>query len=132
MVVLGGCEREGGSVPFRVADAYFVRNDVEAVPSFIRSVDERDSVLGMATTMFNAPTVVDFDNEVAVPVALPKTNIETEVRVTRLTANADTLVVSCDVERGGHLSYSVRPFALVIVAKESVDGLKYVRLSEVR
>ena len=132
MVVLSGCERKGGSVPFRVADAYFVNNDVESVPPFIRSVEERDSVLGMATTMFNAPTVIDFENEVAVPVVLSETNMETDVNVTRLTANADTLVVSYGVERGGRLSYSIRPFALVVVAKGNVDGLKYVRLSEER
>ena len=66
------------------------------------------------------------------PVVLPETNMETDVNVTRLTANADTLVVSYGVERGGRLSYSIRPFALVVVAKGNVDGLKYVRLSEER
>lgn len=118
----------GDEVSFRKGESYFVRNDVGQLPDFITSDAERDSVLGMATTMFSIPTPIDFNTEVAVPVALPETNVETDIQIASLQADGDTLVVKCDVRRGQAVSYTMRPLAIAIVNKADIKGVKGVRV----
>lgn len=119
------------NVNFTEAEAYFVRNDVEQVPCFISSEAERDSTLGMATTMTSRPTEIDFDTEVAVPVALPETNVPTEVAIKSVSVSGDELVVTCDVKRADkEASYSMKPFAMAIVKKADIEGVKAVRVVE--
>ena len=123
---LSGCG--GGSVSFRKGESYFVRNDVEQLPDFLTSEAERDSVLGMAATMSSIPTPIDFNTEVAVPVALQETNVETEIEITSLRAEGDTLVVNCAVRRGKPVSYTMRPLDIAIVKKEDIKRVKGVRV----
>lgn len=120
------CGRD--DVSFRKGESYFVRNDVGQLPDFVTSDAERDSVLGMATTMFSIATPIDFDTEVAVPVALPETNVETDIEITSLRAEGDTLVVSCAVRRGKTVSYTMRPLDIAIVKKADIKGVKGVRV----
>lgn len=124
---LSGC----GDVSFRKGESYFVRNDVDRLPDFVTSEAERDSVLGMAATMSSIATPIDFSTEVAVPVALPETNVETDIEITSLRAEGDTLVVSCAVRRGGAVSYTMRPLAIAIVKKADIKGLKGVKVEGV-
>lgn len=121
---LSGC----GGVSFRKGESYFVRNDVGRLPDFVTSEAERDSVLGMAATMFSIATPIDFNTEVAVPVALPETGVETDIEITSLRAEGDTLVVSCAVKRGKTVSYTMRPLAIAIVSKDDIKGVKGVRV----
>lgn len=122
------CGCGGGDVSFRNGESYFVRNDVEQLPDFVTSEAERDSVLGMAATMSSIPTPIDFNTEVAVPVALPEANVETDIKITSLRAEGDTLVVSCAVRRGKAVSYTTRPLAIAIVSKDDIKGVKGVRI----
>lgn len=129
---VAACSESSQTISFRSGDHYFVRNDVEEVPVIINSEAERDSTLGMATTMFGgSPTLVDFANESLVPVALPVTDISTEINIKSLAVVKDTLVVSCRVDRGDKMSYSIRPFALAIVKKADIANVKGVRVDEV-
>lgn len=123
---LSGCER--GGVSFRNGENYFVRNDVRQIPDFITSDQERDSVLGMAATMFSIATPIDFDNEVAVPVALPETNVYTDLEIASLHVEGGALVVSCDVKRGDTVSYTMRPLAVAIVKRSDIQGVSEVRV----
>lgn len=128
-LTLVGCG--GNNVSFREAEAYFVRNDVGELPSFITTEAERDSTLGMATTMSQAPTTIDFSKEVAVPVALPVTDVDTELEIASLSIDGETLVVNCNVKRGDKRSYTTRPFAMAIVGKADIAGVNSVRVEGV-
>lgn len=130
-LTLANCSNSQKSVSFREGERYFVRNDVESVPDFLTTEAERDSALGMAPVMGGMPTEIDFSTEVAVPIALPVTNVATEMDVTGVSVDGDTLVVSCRVERGDVMSYSIRPFAMAIVNKADVAGVRGVRIIEV-
>ena len=126
--VVTGCGNGCGSIPFHDGENYFVRGDVADLPQFICSPAERDSVLGMATTMWDGPTRIDFEKEVAIPVALPATNSSTDIHIVRVEAEADSLVVTCRVEVGDSMSYSIRPLAIAIVGKDDVAGARGVRV----
>lgn len=130
-LTLANCGNSQKPVTFREGEHYFVRNDVEYVPDFLTTEAECDSTLGVAPVMGGLPTEIDFSSEVAVPIALPVTNIATEVNVTGITLDGDTLVVSCRIERGDVMSYSIRPFVMAIVNKSDVASVRGVRVIEV-
>lgn len=118
----------GGEIRFSEAESYFVKNTVQTVPDLITTAEQRDSVFGMATTMSSTPTSVDFDTEAIVPVALPETDVVTEVSIASIRVEDDTLVVSCEVKRGEKVSYTTRPLALAVVKKTDINGVKAVKV----
>jgi hypothetical protein len=113
------------SIPYTIAQNYFVKNTVEAIENpKIETEAAFNSYFGLATTMGNngKPTVVDFTKEFAIAIVLPKTDNATTIQPVALKKDANhSLVFEYKVAVGDKQSYTSRPFLLVLVDKK-MDG----------
>lgn len=110
-------------VPYKVAEHYFVKNDVEQLPpSVIRTSDEFNNYFGMAAVMGKngQPTSIDFDKEYVICVAIAPTNVATEILPVSLTENSsgDDIVLKYEIKSGQEQSYTVQPLLLLVVDKK--------------
>lgn len=113
------------TVPYTVAQNYFVKNTVDSIANpKIESKEVFDSYFGYATTMGKngKPTAIDFAKEFAIAVVLPKTDIATTILPVYLKKGSDnSLVFQYKTELGDKQSYTSRPFLLLVVDKK-FDG----------
>ena len=105
MIVLAACgnkqaaapvesEENSNEVAFEVAKNYFFKNDHEIPASpKITTAEEFGKLFGMATTMGKdgKPTEIDFTKQFVLAIALPVTNLATEITPNRLEEKGDTL-----------------------------------------
>lgn len=134
LLCLSGCQASKGKVvahvPYKTVENYFVRNDVEGMPPItIKASDEFERYFGMAATMGpdGRPTDVDFNKNYVICVALPPTDLETDLSVKSLSeAREGKLILRYAIRRGERRSYSIRPLLLLMVDKkyEMPVGLK--------
>jgi hypothetical protein len=115
------------SLPYRIAENYFAAED--SLPATLTSEEELNRHLGMATTMSDKPTEIDWQREFVIPVVLPATTISTEILPVRLKKDAEgNLVLTYKVQRGEDMKTAeIRPFTAIIVSR---DFLAPVRLEE--
>lgn len=110
------------TVPYRIAQRYFVRNDVVGLPPVLITTDEEfERNFGMATAMGpdGRPTEIDFKKDFVICVALEPTDVATSLSVRSVTRNdAGQLVVRYEVKRGDTTSYTTQPFVLLIMDKK--------------
>lgn len=125
-VYLSGCMASKGKVvrdiPYKTVDNYFVRNDVEGTPPItIKGSDEFERYFGMAATMGpdGRPTDVDFNKYYVICVALPPTDLDTDLSVESLSeVLGGKLILRYVVRRGESRSYSIRSLLLLMVDKK--------------
>jgi len=115
------------SLPYHIAKNYFAAED--SLPATLTSEEELNRHLGMATTMADKPTEIDWQREFVIPVVLPATTISTEILPVRLKKDAEgNLVLTYKVQRGEDMKTAeIRPFTAIIVSR---DFLAPVRLEE--
>lgn len=129
-MALASCSRP---VNFRMGECYFVRNDVDSVPLVMRTSAERDSALGMAATMSAIPTEVDFSTEAIVNVALPETDKPTVIDIKSVSLGSDGIMrVAYSATSAPSASYTMRPYAMVVIKVADLVKAKEVRLERVR
>lgn len=113
------------TLPFVIAQNYFVKNTVEAIENPKIETDAVfNSYFGAATTMGNngKPTAVDFTKEFAIAIVLPKTENATTIQPVVLKKDVNhSLVFEYKVAVGDKQSYTSHPFLLVLVDKK-LDG----------
>lgn len=114
------------TIPYRVAERYFAASDT--MPNAITTEEEAQKYLGMATTMSDGPTSIDWTKEFIIPVVLPETSVSTEIIPVSLERNADAgLTFTYRVVKGEDMKTStMRPFAAVIVSREYLAPVTYV------
>lgn len=125
-VCLSGCMASKGKVvahvPCKTVENFFVRNDVEGMPPMIiKASDEFERYFGMAATMGpdGRPTDVDFNKNYVICVALPPTDLDTDLSVESLSeAREGKLILRYAIRRGERRSYSIRPLLLLMVDKK--------------
>ena len=103
------------SIPYRVAEGYFASSDT--LPTAITSEEELSRYMGMATTMMEAPTSIDWSREFVIPVVLPSTRISTKVAPCSLHKDRE----GKDLETS-----EMRPFLAVIVGREHLAPVRLV------
>lgn len=125
----------GGDIPYTVANRYFVRNDLSALPpTKITSETEFNACFGMATVMRpdGKPTPIDFKQQFVISVALPETNIHTEIVPVGLRKGDDgNIIFSYQVKRGEEMSSTIQPSLLIIVDRKH-DGTVVLDPKETR
>ena len=123
-----GCEHDGGSdgVPYKVAEHYFLRNDVNArkVPVKIASQKDFERYFGMAAVMGGQPTAIDFERQFVIDVVLPETNHSTTIHPGTLSDEGEAL----QLEYGVAVAPEVNTWTSVPVSLLIVDR-KYERAS---
>lgn len=123
--ILCGCHTSKNmdkTIPYEVAERYFVRNDVNGLPpTTIVSAEEFEEYFGMATVMGPSgnPTEIDFSKNFVICIALDPTDIETTLSVISLTnTNSGQLDLRYEIKRGEKMSYTSQPLMLLIVDKK--------------
>ncbi len=105
-------------VPYRLAENYFVTSD--SLPSTLTTAEEQGKYLGMATSMGNTPTTIDWSREFVIPIALPPTGTETEIIPVSLIRNSSGgLTLTYRIREGFSLhGAKMRPFVALIVSRD--------------
>lgn len=117
------CQTET-AVPFSVARNYFVRSDAD-VPENVRITDQAtfEGMFGMAAFMGRdgQPTSIDWDREFVIAVVKPVTDVETVMEPLSLIKKGESLVLSYSLVSGLDMSYTIRPFFIIVVDKQWED-----------
>lgn len=117
------CQTET-AIPFSVARNYFVRSDAD-VPENVRITDQAtfEGVFGMAAFMGRdgQPTSIDWDREFVIAVVKPVTDVETVMEPLSLIKKGESLVLSYSLVSGQDISYTIRPFFIIVVDKQWED-----------
>ena len=112
------------AVPFSTAKNYFVRSDVDA-PEYVKITDQAafEDLFGMATFMGKdgQPTPIDWSKEFVIAVIKPVTDVETVMEPLSLTKKGKSLVLNYSLNSGSRMSYTIRPFFLIVVDKRWAD-----------
>ena len=105
-------------VPYRLAENYFATSD--SLPTVITSAKEQEKYLGMATSMGNTPTTIDWSREFVIPIVLPSTDSSMEIIPVSLVRNTSGgLTLSYRLKHGvGHHDNKMRPFVALIVSRD--------------
>ena len=105
-------------VPYRLAENYFATSD--SLPTVITSAKEQEKYLGMATSMGNTPTTIDWSREFVIPIVLPPTGTETEIIPVSLIRNSSGgLTLTYRLREGFSLhGAKMRPFVALIVSRD--------------
>ena len=64
------------------------------------------------------PTRINFSKEFILPIVLPETDVETDIKAIVLTGNAQTLHLSYRVETGEKQGFITQPIKLLVVSNE--------------
>ena len=105
-------------VPYRLAENYFATSD--SLPTVITSAKEQEKHVGMATSMGNTPTTIDWSREFVIPIVLPPTGTETEIIPVSLIRNSSGgLTLTYRLREGFSLhGAKMRPFVALIVSRD--------------
>ncbi|MBP1590272.1 MAG: hypothetical protein ILO10_08780 [Kiritimatiellae bacterium] len=117
---LAGCEHGGNGLPYKEAEHYFLRNDVNGrnVPTKITTQTEFDRYFGMAAVMGGQPTAIDFDRQFVIAIVLPETNHSTTIRPGTLTDEGGALKLEYAVSvAAGENTWTAVPLSLLVVDK---------------
>jgi len=115
------CNEKGEQIQYKEAEGYFVLNSVKnegAYDKKITTKEEFDKYFGMAATMASSPTVIDFDKEFVAAYILPVSNMETKITVDSVVWTGKQAEMWLSIETGDSLSYSIRPFKMLLIDKK--------------
>ena len=108
-------------IPFTTLENFYVRNDVDCSKTQRLIIDNQqdfEEYFGMAATMGNLPTQINWNKQYIVAVILPETNRATSVNpvAVKVTDNK-CMVFSYDVKKGDRISHKMVPFTAVAIDK---------------
>lgn len=115
------------TIPYVVADNYFVRNDVDSVPTVITDKQIFDSCFGAAPVMGEngEPTPIDFSKQYVIAVTLPDTDMETSLEAGTLTKNNEGgYTFTYNVKQGDKTTFTIRPLLLAVVSREYLGNVR--------
>lgn len=117
----GNMSENPNAIPYTVASNYFVNNTLESSTTISKRIDtqtEFNRYFGMATTMGNNPTSIDFNNQYVIGLVLPTTNRATTLSVENLTLYRGIVTLSYSQSVSQPQSYYIRPSLIVVVDRK--------------
>lgn len=117
------CSTSSNVIAYRVADHYFLNNDVKEMPA--PKVDTESTfhrLFGEAAVMGKngMPTTIDFSKEYVIAVCKPETDISTELTPVSLTKDAGgNIVFTYKTTVGQKQTYTIVPCLLIVVDKKN-------------
>jgi len=123
-LVFAGCSKSN-KVEYKEAAGYFVRNDVAGgtIVEKITSQEQFDKYFGMATTMSQQPTAIDFSKEFVAAIILPQSNQANEIKIDSLVHNGSKLNLYYSVSGGNNQNYEPRPLSILIIDRKHEGDL---------
>ena len=121
-------EAVSDTIPYVIANNYFINNDVDSVPEVIKTEAEFARCFGMAPVMGEGgkPTSIDFAKQFVIVAAVPPTDLYTEITPSSLKEEDGKLVFNCKITKGEKLSYITHPFVMIAVDKQYEVPVKVV------
>jgi hypothetical protein len=108
-------------IPFKVAERYFVKNNVKNIDNpKIETQEKFDAIFGAAAVMGpnGQPTNIDFTKQYVIAIAPPESNIATTIKAISLQKNSkNEIVLKYKITKGSKQTYSARPVLILIVDK---------------
>ena len=117
-------------VPYRIGDNYFINNTVtedQLANPIITDAMKFSEIFGMATVMGpkGAPTNIDFKKEFVIAIFQKASDIDLSYKAVSLTQTAPKkLQLTYEEKWGKKLTFTMRPFLLLIVNKKHLGDLK--------
>jgi len=137
-LVLGSCsslnqvariEQNASSIYYSQLSNYFVRNDVpckKLQKLIFDNQQDFESYFGMAASMGNIPTEVNWKTQYVVAVILPETNRATSVTPVDVCQGGNSVIMYYHVDKGDRRSYTMVPFTAVALDKPaSGQGMEF-------
>ncbi|TWP22715.1 hypothetical protein ETU10_08950 [Apibacter muscae] len=118
------------SVPFTIAENYFSNEDLNSFITIV-SQSEFDQYIGMATTMgkHGQPTPIDFKKQWVIAVALPSTDINTQLIPISLKKDGKgKIIFTFKAVEGNKLSYKIKPFLAIIVDRKYLGEIQVIKI----
>lgn len=117
-------------IPYRTGDNYFIKNTVtedKLANPIITDALKFSEIFGMATVMGpkGAPTAIDFKKEFVIAIFQQASDIDLSYKAVSLLQTAPKkLQLTYEEKWGKKLSFTMRPFLLLIVDKKHLGDLK--------
>ncbi|MDI9876157.1 hypothetical protein [Flectobacillus rivi] len=117
-------------VPYRIGDNYFINNTVKEeklTNPIITDALKFSEIFGMATVMGpkGAPTPINFKKEFVIAIFQEASDIDLSYKAVSLLQTAPKkLQLTYEEKWGKKLSFTMRPFLLLIVDKKHLGDLK--------
>lgn len=121
------------TVPYIVADHYFLKNDLkELPPEKISSQEEFDKYFGMAAVMGKGgqPTDIDFSKQFVIDIAMAATDYDSSLVPLSLKEQNDSLIFRYKFREGEKRSYSIQPLLMLVVDRKYDKPLKCLMIRE--
>ena len=115
------CKQKAQNRQYIVGRNYFVKNTTDTIGVLkITNKEVFESIFGMATTMgtIGKPTTIDFNTEFAIAIISPSIDSSRVYTPLSLTKEDNSLLFNYTTETSEKLSYTIKPFLLLIVDKK--------------
>lgn len=112
----------GNSISFILAKNYFVKNTFDSCGVYkIYNQDNFNRIFGMATVMGEngKPTPINFNNEGIIAIISNATDTLKTISV-----NSDNKSINYNIINGEKLSYTIKPFQIIIVKKDILKDIQ--------
>ena len=135
-VMLSSCavNFNGVTANYMPMNNYYVSNNFSngTHKLVIHNQQEFNSIFGAAAVMGHngQPTSINFNRQFVVAVILPETNRQTDIQTVMLKRNGDRLYYSYLVREGHKTSYTIRPFAAVVVDRNEPSDVVFQRVTQ--
>ncbi len=108
-------------IPYEEAKNYFVKNTYEnenLVTLKLTTSDEFNRIFGMATTMSERPTPLDFSKEYVLAIIAPVNNKSVSISINNLQVEDKSLVLKYAINEGEEQSSKMHPASLIVVGNQ--------------
>ncbi len=109
------------SVEFKSLSGYFARNTFVAAKDvnllLLNTLENFDSVLGIAKTMNNKINKPDFENTLPLAIILKPTDKQTQLSIDKVSSENNILRIDAKLEQGEKQSYTMVPTLVFSVPK---------------
>lgn len=131
VALLSACGTATSAVKTTEATNYFVRNDVtDYSPRLVTSKPAFDSLFGAAPVIGEGglPTAIDFSKQNVVALIAPPTDVNTEIRLDKVSTAGGKLTVNYELkQKGEKMTYTMVPCRLFAVDKSYGNEAVFVK-----
>ncbi len=137
IITVGACDNTTSrDIEFSKLNNFFVRNDV-VLTSFenqfvINDKNEFDKMFGMARTMGNTITPVDFSKYFVAAIIMDETGRETELNIQSVQEQNNDLYIKYTIERGPERSYTSIPFDAVKIERGNYKSIMFYEVNTLK
>lgn len=116
-------------VSYRLAKNFYVKSDYNfhhIKKPYIDNEVQFDKIFGIEDQLNGK--IVDFDNEIVIPIILDKTSIATKITIDEIQIKGNDIIINYTVNQLHQLSYLIQPSEIIIIDKSIIHDLNKLKL----